>query len=468
MQHLDEHTIELYILGSDLVKDQIHEIEVHISECHGCRSLAGQTRIFYENAKNALEVSDHLSSEPSKAIIKRQVELDFTNETFTFPMQPSGKRYLARFLYFVYRHPISAAIGGFALIAILVGGINFAVTSFKDKNPDSVHYNLQEEMLDVYNKNGELIWRLPTVEGTSGIVKVMEQNGGIHSVVQDLDGNGKKEVITILKLKGNEIKKVDAIHIFSANKELLREIQLNTAIEFQGTKYFDEFSPTQFFIDNSKYDLKKEFYVIWRCNRSPTVLTRIDQYGNIIGQYWHFGVISGMEIYHLDSDENRRIILFGRNDSNEKNGEFIPIISVIDPSKIFGNNEASASRGFGFMPTQAERYYIRIPQSDLDSLQNPTRSINYCTTGRFGDRESYNFIVQGLQTNSLDFEYIFSPDMRLLTVKSASLTDILHDRLVKEGKLKGKIDSIYLDNLKKGVRYWDGIKWQKEWTMVKK
>jgi hypothetical protein len=42
------------------------------------------------------------------------------------------------------------------------------------------------------------------------------------------------------------------------------------------------------------------------------------------------------------------------------------------------------------------------------------------------------------------------------------------DGLYKEArKLSGKIDQAYLDNLKNGIRYWDGREWRKEWAMVK-
>lgn len=51
MHHIDEHTIELYILGYELEKEQITEIETHLKECHGCRKLAGQMETFYRNAE---------------------------------------------------------------------------------------------------------------------------------------------------------------------------------------------------------------------------------------------------------------------------------------------------------------------------------------------------------------------------------------------------------------------------------
>ncbi len=47
MQHIDEHIIELYVLGSELVEERRDEIERHFAECHGCRALADQIQAFY-------------------------------------------------------------------------------------------------------------------------------------------------------------------------------------------------------------------------------------------------------------------------------------------------------------------------------------------------------------------------------------------------------------------------------------
>ncbi len=56
--------------------------------------------------------------------------------------------------------------------------------------------------------------------------------------------------------------------------------------------------------------------------------------------------------------------------------------------------------------------------------------------------------------------------MKILRVKSNNDIDRLHDLLVNEGKLTGKLDQSYLDALKDGVRYWDGKEWRKQVTMV--
>ncbi|MEK9138026.1 MAG: hypothetical protein AAB393_12945 [Bacteroidota bacterium] len=57
--------------------------------------------------------------------------------------------------------------------------------------------------------------------------------------------------------------------------------------------------------------------------------------------------------------------------------------------------------------------------------------------------------------------------MQLLQVKSTTWTNQTHAEQVEQGKLKGRIDDAYLQNLKDGVRYWDGEQWAKGRVRVK-
>ncbi len=58
--------------------------------------------------------------------------------------------------------------------------------------------------------------------------------------------------------------------------------------------------------------------------------------------------------------------------------------------------------------------------------------------------------------------YSFGQDMSVVNVPFETNTARLHQQLVRDGKLAGEFDRTYLDNLKNGVRYWDGKEWRKE------
>ena len=56
--------------------------------------------------------------------------------------------------------------------------------------------------------------------------------------------------------------------------------------------------------------------------------------------------------------------------------------------------------------------------------------------------------------------------MECLDIKSNIKTDNLREELVREGKLAGRIDFAYRDELKSRIEYWDGLAWRKEVTKV--
>ncbi len=61
-----------------------------------------------------------------------------------------------------------------------------------------------------------------------------------------------------------------------------------------------------------------------------------------------------------------------------------------------------------------------------------------------------------------DFEYIFTRDGRIKEVRQSSTSYSQREKIFKEGKVHRPLDPTYLEDLKKGVRYWDGEKWTKE------
>jgi hypothetical protein len=57
--------------------------------------------------------------------------------------------------------------------------------------------------------------------------------------------------------------------------------------------------------------------------------------------------------------------------------------------------------------------------------------------------------------------------MRAQEVKYASVDVQIHAKLKKEGRISSTFDQNYLEDLKNGIRYWDGKEWKKEWTKVR-
>ncbi|MDI6803588.1 MAG: hypothetical protein QME58_07050 [Bacteroidota bacterium] len=167
-------------------------------------------------------------------------------------------------------------------------------------------------------------------------------------------------------------------------------------------------------------------------------------------------------------------MFIGQNDVGEPDSLSYAVMCVLDPSKIVGKTEASESRGFGQPLSPAETYVIRFPLSDMNIIWNThayvggikATEINNVKTNTLWVRGTYGAGGIGTGGNPT-FEYIFDDNLKIIEVKYDSETLRLRQDFVSQGKLHGTFDQTYLENLKNGVRYWNGKEWQKEPTMVK-
>jgi hypothetical protein len=241
----------------------------------------------------------------------------------------------------------------------------------------------------------------------------------------------------------------------------------NTKVDFMSNHYESDCFFQGILVDNFGADNKKEIFSGVDNGRSPWFLARFDAIGNTLGRYWHFGQMSRLYGAELDSTKSKQILLCGVNQVRELEKDQFAVMEVIDPEKIVGDAEASATRGFGFHVSGAELFYIRIPESDMEIALglHPDPPVLISSDG-----EPQIRIVVGRTSSTeppIGFEYIFSKDMSLQGVKYQSQDVEIHATLKKEGKISSTFDKKYMDELKNAVRYWDGKKWKKEVTKVR-
>jgi hypothetical protein len=467
MNHIDEHTIEMYVLGSGLVTERRGEIESHFKECHGCRTLAEQMEEFYQKAEEGLEeINPELAK--SKALVRSRVGLPTMQEPYGFPAQYTPTTPLAKVFYFIRRHPVTTVVTGFTAIAALGWFLNDAIRNFSsdkvitDKNPSYPHINPNNATIEIYNKENQLLWFVPT-RITNQISQTDLERLTQQIIISDLDGDKNNEVITTLRVGGGPLYK-HPVTIFSYTGTTIREIKFNEQVQFRGAKYEDIFGANEIICEDFESNGKKEIITVINCGRSPSILNRLTKDGSVLGQYFHFGVA---QIAVKNIHGKRRILYFGQNNVDEPDSLSFAVMCVLDPLKIIGKTEASDSRGFGLQVSNAEIFMIRFPFSDMNyvwkSLNEIERIIKTTTNGI----TTINVHTRGLYRGKHPiFEYIFNENMELIEVKYNSGTLQLRMESIANGKISGTIDKLYLDNLKKGVRYWDGKSWQKELTMV--
>ena len=470
MQHIDEHTIELYVLGSELVEERRDEIERHFAECHGCRTLAEQIGAFYKKAEDYLAQQPEREMKPGKALVQQRREPMLFEEPLGYPIPYAPRTPIQKFVYFVRRHPVVTGVGGFSLAAALIVFGMLMSNPFKhsdsdqitDHNPAFKNYNTTTDMLEVINAEHQLLWQL---KSPSISFELQTENSSRNSLtaIADLDGDGNNELLTSLNILGCNTASNDRhLLVFDRDGKLIWNQQFRENVHYLGRSYSPYFNAAALLVIEDPINGQKNVLVIANHNgRSPSILYRLDNRGKVIGTYWHFGTIKGLYQCDLNGDGNQEIILCAKNDANDTtHGEFASI-AVLDPLKIVGERRSTTCPGFDLPPSDAELIYVRFPRVDIDNFNHTSSAITEMETS---DSTSFKFVMGNF--DNWRFDYFLDHTMRVLETKSYDITNRLHKQLEEQGKTSATVDQTYLENLKNGVRYWDGRKWTKEVTRI--
>ena len=464
MTHFDENTLELFVLGAKEVEGQRKAIDAHLKKCEGCRALVRTMTEFYADAESLYE-SQGLPQ--SRALIRHRSELEPAYDSHFSIQNPTvaGPKTFVQHIYsFAKQNPAKTVVGSFAFLVVLGLLLNITLrTVIKDTNPVYTILNVPHTALEVYNREDEMLWQLPSPY-IPDAYESENANNICHTAVVDLQGDGKNEVITVIPIPSDN-SHGKSLRVYDGKKNIAEFNHLeDSTLNFLSNHYETSFYFDGIAVDDFAGDGRREIFASIACTHSPWFLARFDQHLHIIGRFWHFG---DQELYEADlnNDGKKEIILSGVNQVDElKSGQFGDVI-ILDPEKIQGDAESVSSRGYGLQASNAEIYYIRFPESDmfkaLGTKQNGpvlVSSIN---------EQQLKFSVRSSLPDGPFFEYIFSKDLRVQEVKFGSPDVWIHAKLKKEGKVSSTLDQKYLENLKNGVRYWDGNTWTKEVIKVR-
>lgn len=460
MKHLDEQTLELYVLGAAEVAARKGEIEDHLESCHGCRDLVAEMHSFYEEMHDLLEKLPPDEVKMESALARpRRIDRPLKELFTTTPARPVTT--VQHIRYFVRRHPVIAAGGGMAGIGCVAALILFAVNSFRvDMNPARLFPNLATGTLQVYNKESRLLWEKQSSELTPvADVKTLENRTGIL----DLDGDGTHEVVTTLALMDGESvaeTRFRTLRVISGQGVTVWEHSFSHPFQYLNRNFSTSFTASTFVKGDFHGNGHTNLIVAATNPRAPSRIVRLDPVGKEIGAYWHQGHLWVFGTFDQDADGFDEVIAGGRNDVHDTTmGEF-PVLVILNPRAITSQGKSSTSPGFDFPTSTAELYYVRFPISDIRSGSNTSPTIHDVTVDDNGIMSvSSSSIILG---KNICLEYVLDRTMRVLEVRSNVETDRFHQELKKQGRVTSTLDLAYLESLRESVRYWDGLEWRKE------
>jgi len=335
-------------------------------------------------------------------------------------------------------------------------------------NPTRWQYNVSSSTIDVYDDKYMLMWQIPSPDVTKE--DIGREDYLCRTILADLDGDGKNELITTHDLAGDQRASTDhgrKLRVIDvAAKKVIWEIQFVATVNYLNRPYSPYYTAEMILVNDVQGRREKEILVsVGNVSRSPSFIARVDSKGDILGKYWHFGGLSFLHAVDVNGDGRNEIIACGSNDTQDTTqGEF-PVVAVLDPRKITGNTRSSVCPGFFLPPSDAEIDYIKFSDADLGVALKQNSFTDFMV---FDGADALEFHVASKLPDGShwNLHYYFSKQMAPLYVKSENTIDRIHARLRDEGKVTGTIDQAYLEDLKNGIRYWDGREWRKEVVKV--
>ena len=463
MNHIDQKILELYVLKDESVTAQRDAIEAHLKECAGCRELYARMEDLYAGFLDSMDSERNQDTQKLHLVKSKKSSLVQATPS---PLQEVRANYeierapIRRIVLFAKRHPVVSStmslfvIGFFALLGLQV----FKTTEKIDENPSYYIYS-PDNKLEVYNKENNLLWSLPS----NGLeqYKLPEFNKeNSFSQIVDVDGDGVNEIISVLPL-GSEGTRNNTIKIINNKGKIINRFSFaDSVFYYKENAYRNIFFPSSFVPFQTKLH-ELNFIVLADCGRSPNKVVRMDGNLNILGTYWNYGKLTGCRIMQDGITGKNILAVAGNNDVNDMDSGREPVLIILDPEKLVGNSESSATQGFGVKISNAELYYLRFPKTDMEI------ALNSRTASSIFGAHVKSEIEVNVKTEMIGFNYTFSlNNLEVLSVKFNAPTETTHNKLKFEGMIHSTFNQHYLENLKSNVEYWDGEKWNKRVTKV--
>jgi hypothetical protein len=466
MDHFEEHILELYVLDAGTIKGQREDIERHLALCAGCNSVVNDLKSFYATTDADFEALRSQGLPDKRSLVRPRALVKRYGDDLGSPVPVVDSVPMNRLKYFVYRHPIVAGSSVFAFGAGVVLTLSLLFRQGPaDTNPNDLFYNTEQGRVEILNKEHQKLWDFPSLNLTARAFEAANA-GVVQTLVKDLNHDGHKEVLTVLPM-GNEDGSRRILRVFDGRGALLFTTTFDRHFQYLNRTYTPEFCADGLVVtDLSSEEHPNILLTIGHRDRSPSYLIRLDAIGREIGSLWHFGHLGPPFEVDLDKNGKPEIIIIGINDTPDtlrpKAPSEFPVFAVVDPAKIVGQKKSVCSPGFQMPPSDAEIYYVRLPFSDMNYLEGLE---GFVRGMKVQDENSIVLTVTSsnvLPDLPIQFDYIFNNDMTVREVKSTNTTDRLHAILTEQGKLAKALDREYLENLRRGVRYWDGKEWRAE------
>lgn len=458
MSHIDQETLELYVLRAGEVEAQRPEIEDHLKSCAGCAALCQEITEYYDDVE---KIEAEQRSARSQALTVRSLLVSTPPFPSADPLSERRKTVPARFVLFVIRHPVVSSFGFMASFAAALFAL-FSLATQKDSNP--MYARAKDDFLVVMNKEGQELWKRYVAAGFDR--EALKRNSPPYEpdsyvATIDVDGDGRNEVILVSGMlpPHNSI-----VRCFHSDGNLRWEYELHRDMVFGNETMADKYLTTAMTGGDLDGDGRVEVYVIAsHAPYYPNVLLKLDaRDGKLLGEYWHAGSLAQIRSADMDGDGIAELIITGTN-----NGLNLASVVVLDPRFISGHGPAPLEYTPQGVQAGLEKFYLTFSRSDVAPFAEQKRNLGLDGV-RLTDDLLQVSIAERFNETWVPLVYELNDSMRCIRVAENDLFTQMHQKLKAQGKVTSSLDSTYYEDLRKGVRYWDGKKFVETPTMNKR
>ena len=459
-QHLDERTIELYVIHSSSLRGRRGEIRSHLTRCPGCAALYREVLAYYREAAKLQAGKAHQEVEALTIFHK---ELSIAPESLRRPLWRVNQALSVRFMESVRIHPVRWSVG-FAALALALA----LLVPRMGNGPGTPSYaRSTEEFLVTYNDEGDELWRKHIGEGYDGkrMPDWLARYPDRAVTAVDVDGDGTKEILSIfgwISLKGKELPGKNTIRCYNADGSQRWQYDVHRQMTIGGVRYADEYTVNLMLVDD--FDRDGRMDVILQATHNPwfpNVLIRLHaDDGSFVGEYWHPGAVPYLAQQDLDGDGLQELLFAGQNNRFGR-----ACLLVLDPRTIGGYAPSPPGQIPEGVSPGKERYYILFPSTELEPMwADITNHALDLTTRPNGTIEVV--ILEPLWDHRPTLYYYFDSSMRCVAVRGSDYFTGAYRQYQREGKIAKPLDDAFYDRLRSNVRYWNGTSFVVQPTAV--
>ncbi len=466
MEHPTEYALEQFVLDAPEVRLQGPEIAAHLETCLTCSTLAAEIREFYSVTARRTELNVHAAGPPSRSLtLRRGPPRRARYPTLDAIALPGPATFSQKLESIIRVHPVASTVSFFgSVVAALVVGILISRPSL-DREPSYTTLNMREGIVSVYNARHQIIFsapwqRLVPENFTPQDVETLQR----EILVVRCQGRSENILVSSMQLgRPSGSGSPRDVRFLSGTGEELSSLSIPSGrIRFRARPYDTPMEAKEIMVSATSPFGATELVAHYDAGRSPNVMQRADIHGNILGEYWHFGALVADTI-DMDNDGQVEMIACGVNDLDDYRRFGDPVVALIEPRLISGVSESSASRGFGFSASVAERYYLALPFPDAALLAGKriiARSARRLPNGTLevfvsGDPPDFG----GQTERTIAYTAILDTTMHVLQIKPNDALIDLHRRLYDEKILREPLSDGYFQALATRTRYWNGQSW---------